>query len=231
MTRTEPEGARMLVWDLPARVCHWGLAVSLGVTLYLAYGFDPESDPFKYHLPVGCLAGWFLAVRIALGWVGSAPLRWRTFFHSPRSTVRYFAEVLRWRSSPHSGNNPGTSWFAIALYLGVVGMLVTGFEADWAETWHGRLGWAALGLIGVHLLGLTLHALRSRALTPLEMIHGRRRGQADDGLRSSNWRGGLVLLALSAGLAWLVVGRFDPVLSELRVPLAGTVQFPVIQRG
>jgi cytochrome b len=180
---------------------------------------------------LGFVAGWFLAVRIVLGFCGSRPVRWQVFFHSPKRTLSYLADVVRWRSTEHGGLNPGTSLFAMGVYLGLVALIVTGFDADWAETWHGRLGYGVIGLITCHLVGLTLHALRGRELSPLAMIHGHRNGPTDRGLARENWVGGLALLVLSVLVCWMVFSRFDPVTAELRLPWVPGIQFPVIQKG
>ena len=99
-------GATVLVWDLPARVCHWGFALSMSASLAVAFYFNPENALFKYHMVLGLVAGWFLAIRIGLGFFGGAQSRWRAFVHPPSRTARYFADVLWWRMDEHEGLNP-----------------------------------------------------------------------------------------------------------------------------
>lgn len=221
----------MRVWDWPIRVCHWGFACSSAGALACAYGFSPESDAFKVHLLLGISAGWFLGVRVVLGFGGSRTVRWRAFFHSPASTARYLADVVRWRETRHEGISPGTSLFAVAVYAGLAGLIGTGFDADWAETWHGRLAYVFMGLIAVHLVGLAGDALRHRRMTPLAMIHGWKLGRPEGEPIRAHWIGGVGLLALSALVTWLVFDRFDFVTAELRLPFLPGIQFPIIQKG
>ncbi len=222
--------ARVLVWDLPARVCHWGFALSISMSLIIAFRYNPESEIFKYHMPLGLIGAWFLAIRIVLGFCGGVQSRWRSFFHPPLRTLRYFADVVRWRDGTHQGLNPGTSLFAPAAYLALVALIVTGFQYDWVETWHGRLAWGMIGLIAVHLLGLTLHALRHRALTPLAMIHGRGEG-LEDGATGRHRLAGIILLLFSGLVVWGVFARFNPETSTLLIPCYGPFYFPLTQRG
>lgn len=222
---------RVLAWDWPARVCHWGFALSLSTSLIIAFRSHPESDLFKYHMVVGLLAAWFLAIRMVLGFWGSAQSRWRAFFHPPRRIAGYFATVLLGRTDEHQGLNPGTALFAPALYVTSVALIVTGFDADWVESWHGWLAWAAVGLIGAHLLGLTLHAVRHRELTPLAMVHGKQAATSVVAPARSHFAWGVAVLTLSCLLAGLAVGCFDPRLSEFHVPLLPKIELPMIQKG
>lgn len=222
---------RVLVWDLPARVSHWGFALSISTSLVIAFRFDPESAIFKYHMLLGVLAAWFLAVRIVLGFCGGAQSRWRFFLHPPRRVLRYFADVFRWRTDNHVGLNPGTALFAPAAYLALVALIVTGFDADWVVSWHGVLSWGMIGLIAAHLLGLTLHALRHREMTPLAMIHGKQSANAVSAPVQNNVAWGVALLALSLLFVGLMGRFFDPNTSSLRIPFLPEIEFPLIQKG
>lgn len=224
-------GAEVLVWDYPSRVCHWGFALSVATSLVIAFRFDPESTVFKYHMLLGIVAAWFLAVRIVLGFCGCPLSRWRAFVHPPKQTVGYFVDVIRWRSDGHEGLNPGTSLFAPALYLSLVALIVSGFTPDWVETWHGYFAWGAVGLIASHLAGLTLHAIRHRRMTPLAMVHGRRPAAAADAGTKSHFGWGFSLLALSIILVWWVGRFFDPNTSALPIPFLPEIEFPLIQKG
>lgn len=223
--------ASTLAWDLPARVCHWGFALSLTSALVLAFRHPPGSEWFMYHMPLSFLAGWFLAVRIMLGFCGCPLSRWRAGLHPPAIFARYVITVLRERSDEPGGLNPGTALFAPAVYLAWVGLLVTGFVQEWVESWHEPLAWIAIGLVACHLLGLTLHALRHRAPTPLAMVHGRRLAASGTAPVPARRAWGLALAVVSLLLSVLVWRGFDPAASTLALPLLPEVQFPVVQKG
>lgn len=227
----EETKARILVWDLPARVSHWGFSLSLTVSLWLGFRTDPESAVFKYHILAGVLAGWFLAVRVVLGFVGSRTMRWSAFFKAMTQIREYAGSVFSWRPLYHVGLNAGSALFAAALYLVVLAVVYTGFVADWVETWHGRLAYACIALITAHLLGLLIHALRHRELSPLAMVHGMGRGKAGDGLSTPRAVAGWILIGLGLGVAWLLSHYFDETTSVLKVPYLPEISFPVIQKG
>jgi len=231
MTHSRPAPRWVLVWDLPSRVCHWGFAVSCSASLALGLGFNPENPVFKHHFLAGVMALWFLAVRIVLGFSGCRRARWRSLFHLPHRTLQYFVDVARWRAGDHDGLNPGTALFALLVYLGVIGLIVTGFDPDWVETWHRRLAYGVLGLIAFHLAGLALHAWRHRVWSPLAMIHGKWPAQVAVEPSGVRWRAGVGVLVLSGAVTWVVVRCFDLETSLLRIPGLPEIGFPLIQKG
>ena len=222
---------RVLVWDLPARVSHWGFSLSLTTSLVVGFKTPPESPVFKVHILAGLLACWFLGVRFVLGLAGSKPMRWSSFFNALAEMKTYAREVWRWRPVDRVGLNAGSALFALALYIGVIAAVYTGFDADLAETWHGRLAYGCVLLIGAHLAGLSLHALRHRKLSPLAMVHGESHGNAAEGLRSAHTGAGWLLLALGLMVAWLLWRSFDEASSVLQLPLLPEIPIPVIQKG
>ena len=222
---------QVLVWDVPARISHWGFSLSLSISLWIGFQFDPESVIFKYHILAGVLACWFLGVRLVLGLVGSKPMRWNVFFKAVAKLPDYAKEVCAWRATERVGLNAGSASFALTLYLILIGLIYTGFVADLSETWHGRLAYVSVFLIALHLLGLALHALRTRSMSPLAMIHGKTQGNAGEALTHSNAIGGCLLALLSFCIAWLLYRYFNADTSVLQIPLLPEITFPVIQKG
>lgn len=231
MSEPLPRKTQTLQWNLPARMSHWGFSVSFIMALFFAYRYEPESEQFTYHILASVLCCWFLLVRICLGFFGSHPMRWRAFFHSPKAIASYLIHALSGHRMEFSGLNPGSSMFAVCVYAGLIMLIYSGFVADLSETWHGRLAAFSVGAIGAHILGLILHAVRHRALTPLAMIHGRGSQPADAPVVKLNSSRGVMLLVLSAAVATLLVKYFDPSTSILSVPFLPEIAFPVIQKG
>ena len=231
MRRHFSEGGWILVWDIPARICHWGFSFSLLGALLFGFYADPESDWFKGHMLFGVLCCWFLAVRILLGFFGGRYLRWNRFFYGARATLKYLGDALKWRSVDFVGLNPGSAAFAAAIYLAAPALVWTGFVLELAESWHERIAWASLSLIGAHLLGLALHALRHRAVTPFAMIHGKVRGFDHEGLTHSGWQAGVALAALSIGFCLVLFWCFDFDSAALSIPFMPDIGFPMMQKG
>ena len=228
--RGEDEGT-VLVWDWPARITHWGFSLSLTAALVLGFQFDPESPSFRWHIPAAYLAVWFLGVRLLLGFSGNRYMRWAAFFHSPRNTVRYFSLVLRGKRDTALGLNPGSAAFAAGIYACLAVLVYSGFEGDLVETWHGRVARAAVGLIGIHLAGLLLHALRHRAPTPLAMVHGRVSGRPPEGLAGTRAGAGVLLFLLSCLVLGLLVGCYDEANGVIAIPGLPEIPVPAIQKG
>ncbi len=231
MRSEESVAAKVLTWNLPARVTHWGFALSFSASLWIGFFNDPEGTVFKFHILAGVLALWFLVLRVMIGFFGSRTMRWSGFFHSPVSFARYVVRVFAWKRMEFVGLNPGSALFAQLIYIGLVGLLWTGFVAEWVETWHGRIAWGTIGLIGLHLLGLLLHALRHRGDGPLAMVHGWERRSDPVGVLSQNILGGIILLICSVVVAWALVHFFDEGTAILSIPGLPEVVFPFIQKG
>lgn len=221
----------IIVWDLAVRVCHGGLALSIATALWLGYRSDPEGPAFLHHMLAGLIALWFLALRILLACVGSRTARWRALLHGPVAIGRYFSDVLRWRPSRHGGLNPATMLFAAALHTVLVALVLTGFDATWAESWHGRLALAFLALIACHLTGLVLHTLRHRDFSALAMIHGLGAGPPAAGLWGHGWKGGVVAALASALVVWMALRGLSTASAELRLPGCPVITLPFIQKG
>jgi cytochrome b len=223
--------SRILVWNLPARVCHWGFSVTMLGALWLGYDADPEGNFFKGHMLCGIFACWFLFVRILLGVFGGRYLRLSGLFFGLPTTLAYFRDVLAWRTADFRGLNPGSAAFALAIYTVTPVLAWTGFVLELAESWHGWISLGAAVLIGVHLLGLLLHALRNREATPLAMIHGRVRGNEGDTLPDHSALAGIALAVLSIAFGCLLFLCFDFGSATLDLPFLPDFGLPAMQKG
>jgi cytochrome b len=231
MSEERVRHSKIILWDLPARMTHWGLALSSTAALFLGLNFPPSSTPFKFHILAGMFSGWFVLVRISLCFLGSRHLRWRGLFFKPSETLKYFVNVLLWKGREYPGLNPGSAIFALAFYVFLSLGIYTGFVPDLVEVWHGRLSYGLLALICVHLLGLFIHALRNRAATPLSMVHGMGKGEVDHSLASTYPMTGLVILLTSLLVVFFVCNGYDENGSCIRIPWVGELSIPIGERG
>ena len=225
-----PSG-KVLVWDLPIRLFHWGFAGSFSLSLVLGTFYHPEGIIFKYHMISGIMAVVFLGMRLTLGFVGSRHNRWLHYFVSPVGLFRYLAATLRGRPSGKEVHNPATVCVAWLMYLSLVGLIWTGFNPDLGEVWHKRFSNAFTVLIIAHLSGLLLHTVRHRDGIALAMISGNKIGHPDDALTHSSRLVGWLLLLSSVIIATLLMVYFDADSSRLEIPGLPTLDFPEIQKG
>ena len=231
MNEARERHSKIILWDLPARMTHWGLAVSSTSTLFLGLNFPPSSTPFKFHILAGILSGWFVLVRISLCFVGSKHLRWHGLFFKPSETLKYFVNVFLWKGKEYTGLNPGSASFALAFYVCLSLGIYTGFVPDLVEVWHGRLSYGLIVLICIHLLGLLIHGLRNRAATPLAMVHGMGEGDMDQSLPSTYPMAGLFILLTSLTIVFLIYNGYDENGACIRIPWVGEISLPIGERG
>ena len=96
---------KIRVWDLPIRVFHWALAISMvGSVVSVKMG------EMELHGWLGVLALSLLCFRLIWGFIGSHPARFKSFVVSPRTTLRYLQS--HW---PVMGHNPLGAWSVLAL--------------------------------------------------------------------------------------------------------------------
>jgi len=179
------------VWDLPTRLFHWLLALSVGTNLII----DPRGDwQFAVHVTAGCTALALVLFRIVWGLVGSRHSLFADFVRSPSVVLQDLGAALRLRLNRHTGHNPLGGWMVVALLVMTLATAATGlFSATREGTGgpfvgliggrglddiHGTLGNLMIFLVILHLCGVALHYLVARENLVGAMITGRKRLEA-----------------------------------------------------
>lgn len=178
---------RVRVWDLPTRLFHWLLALSvLGLLITGQIG----GNAMNWHLKFGQAVLALLLWRLVWGLVGGHWSRFVRFIYGPRSLVNH----LRGRAPAlHSvGHSPlgALSVWAMLLVLSVqvgsglmtddeiafFGPLVPLVGGEWvsaATRWHKSFGqWLVLGLVVLHIGALLVYRLRGHPPLVTPMITG-----------------------------------------------------------
>jgi cytochrome b len=217
---------RTRVWDLPTRLFHWLLALS--VTGVLATGLGGVMD---WHFRLGYSVLALLAFRLVWGFVGGRWSRFATFVHGPRSILAY----LGGRAHPDHliGHSPlgALSVFAMLALLAVqvgTGLLaddaityagplshkVSSDVASLATSWHATYGkWIVIALVVLHVLAVAYYAFVRRHPLIRPMVSGDKALPVRAGLTPSRddaaLRGlALVLFCACIGLAcWIASVR------------------------
>jgi cytochrome b len=215
------------VWDLPTRVFHWTLAVTVVAAIVTAH---VGGNAMAWHFRLGELALALLAFRLVWGFVGGHWSRFGRFFYTPGALRRY----LQGRPLPEDrfdvGHSPLGSLSVWALLGLLVAQVATGLVADdeianvgplnrfvegrtasLASHWHADIGqWILIALLVLHVLAVFVYARRGRPLVGA-MWHGDKPRQAHwpanlPAARDSTLTrlAALVLFALAlAGAAWV----------------------------
>lgn len=167
------------VWDLPTRLFHWALALSVTgsvVTGSIGGGAMP------WHFRLGYLALALLVFRLAWGLVGGHWSRFASFIYAPATVLRYLRGGQRPGEHLDVGHNPlgaGSVFAMLAILLVQVG---TGLVADdeianvgplnkyvatatglAATAWHKNAGEAIiLALVALHVGAILFYRLRKK---------------------------------------------------------------------
>jgi len=187
------------VWDLPTRLFHWLLALSVGTNLIVG----PRGGwQFPVHVAAGCTALALVLFRIVWGLIGSRHSLFGDFVRSPRIVLHHLRAALRLRLDRHTGHNPLGGCMVVALLVMTLATASTGlFSATRQGTGgplvgliggqglgniHGTFGNLMIFLVILHLCGVALHYLVTRENIVGAMITGRKR--LDAGVASAEPR-------------------------------------------
>ncbi|MBL0423306.1 cytochrome b/b6 domain-containing protein [Ramlibacter sp. AW1] len=212
------------VWDLPTRLFHWLLVLCL-MGLF-ATAWIPGA-PLEVHVRLGYVVLTLLLFRLAWGLVGGYWSRFLSFIPSPGTVLRY---LRGHETAAHRlGHSPLGALSVLAMLLVLAVQVGTGLVSDdeisftgplnrhvtqatglAATSYHRGIGpWIILALIASHVVAIGYYAfVRKRNLVPA-MLHGDKPAPpaqiaaSRDGAVQRLF--GLVLLAASAALVWLLV--------------------------
>ena len=112
---------KILVWDGPARLCHW-LAAALVVAAYLTW----RLNWMDWHARAGYALLTLVIFRILWGIFGSETTRFSSFLASPRTAARHLAHAFRREPDRQAGHNPAGGWMVLLLLLLQFGETLTG---------------------------------------------------------------------------------------------------------
>ncbi|MEZ5642964.1 MAG: cytochrome b/b6 domain-containing protein [Burkholderiaceae bacterium] len=213
------------IWDLPTRLFHWLLAVSvIGLIVTAKVG----GDAMNWHFRLGYVVFALLLFRLMWGFVGGRWSRFASFFPTPARLGRY----LRGQARPedHAGHNPLGAFSVLAMLLVLAAQVGTGLFSDddiafagpltglvagstvrAASSYHKDVGQLlVIGLVALHLLAIAFYFFAKRKNLVRPMVTGdKTRAEAGgvtaatDGFRRRALA--LVLIALAAGVVTWVV--------------------------
>ena len=119
---------KVLVWDLPTRICHWLLAVSI---VYSWYCVEIAED-MEQHFWSGYTILSLILFRFIWGFVGSRYARFSSFLFPKEEIVSYARSIKSRTTNKHYlGHNPIGSLSALAMMLAILLQASTGlFNSD-----------------------------------------------------------------------------------------------------
>ena len=164
------------VWDLPTRIFHWSLAVSIGTAFVTA-----ESERWRnVHVSAGYAVAALIAFRLLWGFIGGRHARFADFVRKPTKVWSYLRSLMAGRPEHYLGHNPAAA-VAILLLLGSGLVTVTTGWLSYEGIGNGRLEWlhgvianGMLVVVGVHILGVMASSWIHRENLLSAMITGRK---------------------------------------------------------
>ena len=156
-----------LVWDLPVRVVHWSLVISVAGAWATHYA---GVEWFAWHRRLGYVTLVLVVFRLAWGVLGTRHARFANFVRGPAAVL---AHLRRSGGVPAPGHTPLGGWSVLAMLVALLVQAGTGLVANDEIANAGPLyGWVTHSLsnriTGVHELNsnlvLTLVALHVLAI-------------------------------------------------------------------
>jgi cytochrome b len=217
--------ASVSVWDLPVRLFHWLLVISIATSWATA-----ELGWMRAHFLSGYTILTLLLFRLGWGVVGSYPARFATFVKGPRAALDHLRELRLPldQSSPVLGHNPLGGWMVVTLLLvlltqpgsglftsddimvdGPLVDLVSGAVVKTLSTVHRLLFKLIFALAAIHIAVVAAYLLIRGENLIRPMITGRKpvpTGMEPEGLEvASRHRSGMLSAALVFGAAVTLV--------------------------
>ena len=203
------------VWDLPTRIFHWVLALTVvGSVISAKIG----GNAMAWHLRLGHLVLALLAFRILWGLVGGRWSRFASFVYAPGTLMRF----VRGRASPSEGLDVGHSptgalWvFALLGFLalqvatglvaddeiasvGPLNRFVSSATARTATSWHAAVGqWLLMTLVVLHIAAIVYYRVKKRIDLVGPMLSGDKPLPAATPASADGWQQRVLALALAA---------------------------------
>jgi cytochrome b len=201
-----------LIWDLPLRISHWGLAASV-----LGAYFTERAGPvaFRWHALCGYAVLVLAVFRVVWGWLGPAHARFSDFVRGPRAALAY----LRRQGPRYSGHNPLGGWMILLLLMLALAEAATGLPANDAimnagpfyglvtpersdafTHWHAQLWPVLVAAIAAHIAAAILYLWPGGTNLIAPLITGYRADVAPEAgiTRDYRWRALTIVVMLIA---------------------------------
>jgi cytochrome b len=213
------------VWDLPTRVFHWVLALTIvGSVVSAKIG----GNAMIWHFRFGYLVFTLIAFRVLWGLVGGRWSRFSSFIYAPGTVLRYLRGRSRGDEHHDVGHNPLGSFSVFALLAFLALQVASGLVADdeianvgplnrfvssglagQATHWHKDYGqWILLALVVLHIAAILYYLMGRKTNLVRPMIVGDKALPAGTPAATDSAATRLLALGVAAlcaaGVGWVV---------------------------
>jgi cytochrome b len=185
---------KKLIWDIPTRLFHWAIVISL---CYSWYSMEIEED-LDHHFLSGYIALGLILFRLIWGLIGSRYARFGSFVYRPSEIVAYAKTFFGRDGSKYAGHNPmgglsvlvlllliliqaGTGMFADDeyYYFAPLNQFVSPGTASVITEYHGMNAKFILGFALLHIVAIIFYRLYKREELAMAIITGRKTDNHD----------------------------------------------------
>ena len=220
-----PAATPTRVWDLPTRLFHWVLALSvIGSVISGHVG----GNALEWHFKLGYTAFTLLVFRLVWGLVGGRWSRFASFVFAPSTVLRYLRGESRPDEPVDVGHNPLGAFSVFALLgllalqvgtglvaddeiatTGPLNRFVSGATATSATAWHKDMGqWILIALVVLHVGAILFYRFRHDKNLVGPMLTGDKLLPAGTPASADGWGvralGAAVVAAAAALVTWVV---------------------------
>jgi cytochrome b len=218
---------KRLVWDLPLRLFHWLLVLSMIASWVTAeLGFDW----MQIHMYLGYWTIGLLTFRIIWGFIGPRHARFASFLTGPTGLWRYTKGLAAGTMIQTAGHNPlggisvivmlalvgfqaATGLFATddIVWTGPYNSAVSGATADKLTSLHHLNFNIILAAVSLHITAIVLYFLVKKQNLIAAMVHGKKVVPPHEAISKSEVVKAIVVIVISAGLVyWLLAAAPTP---------------------
>ena len=223
-SRSTPQAAPALrIWDLPTRLFHWLLVISItGALITINLG----GAWMDWHVRFGIASFVLLLFRVIWGLIGPRYARFSQFLCSPAKTLAYLRDS---KGRRHAGHNPLGAWSVMAmlgLFLfqsstglfanddvmtqGPLAQFVSNDTVALMTRLHGLSEYVLYTLIALHLAAIAFYSFRGEGLVKPMVTGDVPKHTLTAGTQSArdDWRvrlGALILALMLGALGWWLV--------------------------
>lgn len=224
---------KYLIWDLPLRIFHWALVVTI---LGAWYTSEQDNGLIDLHLTFGYIALGLITFRILWGFLGTKHSQFKNFVPTPKKLINYLKPQDPSQPLHTAGHNPMGSLMVVFMLTIILLQAISGLVMDddifTTGPYNGVLDKNIeavlvfihtnsfnfiLAAIALHLLAILFYKLVKKKSLVLPMITGKKSAEdvsEKDAISHSKIILGIVIaLLVAAFVYWLVVIN-APVIEE-----------------
>ncbi|MER2494381.1 cytochrome b/b6 domain-containing protein [Catenovulum sediminis] len=155
-----------MVWDIPLRIVHWGLVLSV-ILAYATYYVGGEF--FSYHIIIGYVVIVLVSFRLVWGIFGTHHSKFVNFNCQPKKVFLYVKKIFNKEEELYLGHNPLASIMALLLLASMLVQGISGlFVSDDVEYFGPMYFWVEEETSG---LMRNVHRLMFHVLMAFVVIH------------------------------------------------------------